>query len=265
MKLRDTVRKEWSDFLAQIRSKRFLFTCIGFAVFVGVIYVVGYTFMSVTIKQRGMIGIGLQLCAGAVLILDQIVANLQREKEFKDIVISLTKRRIRLLMLICLVILIVAGIVSLDLGEGEKWEVLTVIGLVIGVMVFYGIYLYGVQWVVNLLERWSNKRRTAGIESNIIWANAILLGASLPFVVLTVLFFRPETGQMIAQQMLTLFWIFIFGLIIMPVFWLSIIFFLALSVFQLFVLLRKKVNRIVFWLALFVLWLWGGILLLVNV
>ncbi|MFC1990684.1 hypothetical protein ACFLU9_00840 [Chloroflexota bacterium] len=217
-----------------------------------------------TIKQRGMIGIGLQLCAGVVLILDQIVANLQREKEFKDIVISLTKRRIRLLMLICLVILLIIGIISLDLGEGEKWEISTVIGLVLGVMVFFSIYLYGVQWVVNLLEKWSNRRKTAGIESNIIWANAILVGASLPFVVLTGMFFRSETGQMVAQQILTLFWIFIFGLIILPIFWLSIIFFLALGVFQLFVLVRKRVNRIVFWLALFVLWLWGGILLLVN-
>ena len=265
MKLRENARREWSNLLAQIRSKGFLYACIGFVAFVGVIYVVGYTFVSVTVKQRDMIGIGLQLFTGVILILDQIVANLQREKEFKDIVIFLTKRRIRLLMLVGLVILIMVGIISLYLGEGEKWEISTVIGLVFGVMLFYGIYLYGVQWVVNLLEKWSNKRKTAGIESNIIWANVLLLGASLPFVVLTGMFFIPEIGQMVAQQMLTLLWIIIFGLIILPVFWLSIIFFLVLGVFQLFVLLRREVNRIVFWLALFALWLWGGILLLVNV
>lgn len=265
MQLRETARREWSNFLAQIRSKSFLYTFIGFVVFVGVIYVVGYTFVSVTIKQRGMIGIGLQLCAGAVLILDQIVANLQRKKEFKDIVISLTKRRIRLLMLIPLVILVIVGIISLVSGEGEKWEISTVIGLVLGAMVFYGIYLYGIQWVVNLLEKWSNKRKTAGIESNVIWANAILLGASLPFLVLTGLFFRPETGQMIVPQILTAFWFFIFGLIILSAFGLPIVFFLVLTVFQLFVLIRRKVNRIVFWMVLFALWLWGGILLLVNV
>lgn len=264
MRVFGKVRQDWDYLLNTVRSKRFLYTIIGFGAIIGLAYALKWGFISSSTQQRLILGTVLQLLAGLILITDQIVANIKREK-LGDRWSRLDEKRIRVSILVCLVLVLIAVLVLVVLsGETPAlWE--TTLGMIFGLLVVYSIYLYGIQWVVRLLERWFPNRRKAGIESNIVWGNIISLGISLPLVLLTVFFLRLEPDQMLVQQILTALWFIVFALGVLPVFLLSIVFFLVVGIVQLFGFVRQKVNRVVFWLALFALWFLGGVLLLANV
>jgi len=264
MKLLNKARQDWNNFISTVRSKRFWYTIIGFIGLVGLIYVVQYTFISVHAQQRAIIGIALQILAGSALILDQVFAK--KDAKGGDVWGWLIGRRSRFSTIVCLVLFLVGTFVWVALSGEGKVDPWAIFGSLVGLMVIYIIYLYGIQWVVGLLERWSPRRIKAGIESNIIWANGILFCVSLLLVIVTGFFIRLQPDQMLVQQVLIFLWFFIFAFIVLPVFLLSGIFLSIVVVSKIFVLVRQKVkNQVVFWLLVFALWLCGGLLLLANV
>ena len=241
-----------------------MYTLVGFIGLAGLIYVVQHTFVSVSSQQRAIVGIAFQIVAGSVLILDQVFAK--KDVKVGEVWRWLIEKRLRFLMIVCLVLFLAGTFVLVSLGGEGKIALRVIVGVLVGLMVIYIIYLYGIQWVVDQLKRWSPNRLKASIESNIIWANGILFGVSLLLVIVTGFLMRLQPDQMLVQQKLIFLWLFIFAFIILPVFLLSSIFLLIVLVSKMFVFVRQKVkSQVVFWLLVFALWLWGGLLLLANV
>lgn len=261
MKLFNQIRQDWDNFLKTVRSKRFGYTLIGLMMFVGLIFAVEYSFF-LNERYRAITGITFQIVAGSALILDQVFSK--RDIKIGDIWVWLSRRRIRMSMIFSLVAFLITAFVWVGLG-GEKVEPAVIGGVFIWLIIVNYVYLYSVNWIVNVLEKRSTRCLKAGIESNIKQANIILFIVSLLLGLITVLFYRPESVEMIVLQIPSLMWGLVFAFIIVPVFSLSGIFLLTVLASKVFVIGREKLrNRIWFWVGIFALWLWGGLLLAAN-
>jgi len=267
MKLYDKAKTKYKRALAhihnismklmeQIRDKQFrskFKISIGLIVFIGLIYAIESTFLSVDTRQKAIIGISFQLFAGVVLALDQIVAN--AFKKDVDIWKWLGEKSMRVSAVACLPLSLAGALVYGAWSTG--WE--TDLGVIIFTIILFTFYSYAFVYYITKADNMLKKRKGRkkdGIESNIGWANLILCSLTLTLTLIT--------GLLNKYTQVPAMWNIVSAWIILPMFLFSFSFFLVAGILKGILLLRQKLNRAVFWVAILVIWSWGGLLLLVS-
>jgi hypothetical protein len=233
-------------------EKRHIKVIIGFAVAVGLLYLVQLTFVTIGAKPRAITGITLQLLTGLFLTLDQVIEKTST-KDSRTLWDWVMRNKLRISLIGGIVAFVILMVV-LSVVQGERIDVPTSFGLLLGTMLLSLPYLYGLQWIQRLISR---NKRIEGRRSMAL-ADVIILAISAPAVLVTG--FLGAGNSAISTA-----WYVIAALLFMPSFTFSAAFLVIMLSIELLNFVRRRLSRIGFWWSLLALWSWGGLLLLADV
>lgn len=229
-----------------------------------IIYFIPYTFMSGD-RGKTIAGITLQICAGAILVFEQISSN----ERIRDQVTKITRQPLlfALLMTIISFPFAISFITTLVDVPPNRW--LCAMGTATLIVIMLGMFLTS----LTLLRRikWLRRKDYAPIErsaldiSDLSLRNVgILFGASVSIMILLI-FLLPRL-ILYEELWIQLLWRFLFGLYgftLLPLLLIAPLYFLAFGFARFANYIRtKKSLEVWFWIFLFVLWAWGWLLLL---
>jgi hypothetical protein len=233
-------------------EKRHIKVIIGFAVAVGLLYLVQLTFVTIGAKPRAITGITLQLLTGLFLTLDQVIEKTST-KDSRTLWDWVMRNKLRISLIGGIAAFVILMVV-LSVVQGERIDVPTSFGLLLGTMLLSLPYLYGLQWIQRLISR---NKRIKGRRSMAL-ADVIILAISAPAVLVTG--FLGAGNSAISTA-----WYVIAALLFMPSFTFSAAFLVIMLSIELLNFVRRRLSRIGFWWSLLALWSWGGLLLLADV
>lgn len=274
------------------KNKAALYLLIGLIVLSAIIYV-SQNLLFLSPKNRGIVGITLYSVSGFFLVLDQIVKNLTKDKTYKGREIYqkvaewlsnlISKGKIKFSLFLLPIISLVAYIaifIFQAVSTGEKLTWSEIGGVVFTVLIMSTSYLYMLTHTNRLFDKLGNRwQKLKGIAQNMLFSNIFLFLSSLTLIYLFVYlsrFIGTFPGQLDMSQSLasiiwyftkislvTIFWLFS-AFIIIPAFTLSLLYFIVLGVVWLIYFFRSGIPRLVFWAVIFMFWIIGSILLLMN-
>jgi hypothetical protein len=233
---------------------------------IALIYFIPYTFMLGN-REKTIVGIILQILAGAILIFDQISSNARIRKQVTRII--QTPPLFALLVTIIFFPFMISILTVLNAVPPDKW--LAALGISAFTIIAYGMFLIS----LTLLRRIKWLRRKDYVPSakdkldisDLSLRNVgILFGVSVLIMILLVLslhWFGPHRALWI--QMLWGLLFLSYGFTLFPLLIISPLYCLAFVFAKLATYIRtKKSLEVWFWIFLFVLWAWGGLLLLLK-
>ena len=230
------------------------------------IYFIPYTFMLEN-KQKTIIGILLQILTGAILVFEQISSNRRIRKQ----VIKIIQTPTLLALLITMILLpfAISIFVSLSDAEYDKWSVAS--GIAFFTMITYVMFLSSLTFLGKI--KWLRSKnyipgekdkfnisnlslRNVGILLTLSALIAIALGYLLP---------KYSSNNELLIQMTLIFFTFFYGFLIFPLLIISPLYFLAFifAKFTLYIRITRNIGAL-FWIFLFILWSWGGLLLIMK-
>lgn len=229
-------------------------------------FFIPYTFMLST-KERTIIGIILQILAGAILIFDQISSNMRIRKQVTKIIQKPTLFALLItIILLPFAISIWAGLS--DVGS-DRWS--TAGGITVFIIITYGMFLSSLTFLSKI--KWlrsGNYMPATGDKfdiSNLSLRNVgILLGISLILALLLgYLLQRFSLNKELWIQIPLFAFTFFYLLTGFPLLIISPLYFLAFIFveFNRYIRKKKKLGAW-FWIFLFILWTWGGLLLIMK-
>lgn len=231
------------------------------------LYLIPLTFM-LTDKQRAIIGIILQILTGVILVFDQIASHPRIRKQVTKIIQnSAVFAFLITIMIFPFGISILIGISDVN---DDKWS--TAGGISLFVVIAYGMFMSS----LTLLRRikWLRRKDYVPVAkdkdkfdiSDLSFPNVIILfGISL---LLTFLMgyllqrFYSNGVQLIQFLLLAIFTFYVF--MIFPILIISAMYVVGFIFAKGTLYFTKKNLNIWFWIFLFVIWAWGGLLLLMN-
>jgi hypothetical protein len=233
---------------------------------IAIIYFIPYTFM-LGDKWKTIVGITLQILAGAILVFEQILSN----ERIRDQTTKIIQKPPVFALLMTFISLPFAISILTALGEvpPNKWS--AALGITAGTVVMFGMFLTSLM----LLQRIKWLRRKDYVPSakdrldisDLSLRNVgILFGASVLIMIFLICLLRlliPHKELWI--QMLWLFLFFLYGFTLLPLLIIAPLYFLAFGFARFTNYIRtKKSLEVWFWVFLFVLWAWGWLLLLLK-
>jgi hypothetical protein len=230
------------------------------------IYFIPYTFLLGS-KERTIVGVILQILAGAILIFDQISSNIGVRKQVTKII----QKPLAFAFLLTIILLPFAISVLTGLGEvpSDRWS--TAGGITFFVFITYGMFLSSLMFLRRI--KWLRSKDYVQGEKNKFDVSdlslpnvGILFGISLLVAILLGYLLQnfssnKEFWVQIPLYAFTFFYIFT----VFPLLIISPLYFLAFAFAKIVFYIRTKKNLgIWFWIFLFVLWAWGGLLLIIK-
>jgi hypothetical protein len=218
-------------------------------------------------RGKTIVGITLQILTGAILVFDQISTN----TGIRDKVTKIVRQPLVFALLGTTISL--PFVVSMLTGLGEvppnKWSAAG--GVTIVIVMMFGMFLTSL-WLLRRIK-WLRRKDHAPIPkdrldiSDLSLRNVgILFGASVLIMILLVSllpWFIPQQQPWLQMLWYVLF--FLYGFTLFPLLIIGPLYFAAFGVARLADYIRtKKSLEIWFWIFLFVLWAWGGLLLLLK-
>jgi len=233
---------------------------------IAIIYFIPYTFM-LGDKGKTIVGITLQIVAGAILVFEQILSN--------DRIRDHTTRIIRqppvfaLLMTFISFPFAISILTAFGTVPPNKW--LAAWGITIGTAVMFGAFLTSTM-LLQRIKRLRRKDHASSAKDKLDIYDlsprnvGILFGASVLVMILLICLSRLLTSHGEPWiQMLWVFLIFVYGFTLLPLLIIAPLYFLALGFARFTNYIRtKKSLEVWFWIFLFVLWAWGWLLLLLK-
>ena len=236
------------------------------AFIVAIIYFILFTSM-LEDRWKTIVGIVLQIVAGAILVLEQILAN----DRIKDQTARMIQKPAAFALLMTFISLPFAASVLTALGEvpSNRWS--AALGVTVGTILVFGAFLTSVA----LLQRigWlRSKDYVPGANDRLDVSNlslrnvGILFGGSVSIMVLLICLARfAIPGKALWIQTLWFILLFIYGFTLLPLLIIAPLYFLAFQFARFTMYIRtKKSLEVWFWIVLFVLWAWGWLLLLLR-
>jgi len=274
------------------KNKSAFFLIIGLAAISAVVYA-SQNLLFLSSKNREIVGITLFSASGFFLTLDQIVQILTKDKTYKGKEIykkvtewlsNLTsKGKIKFSLVLLPIIFLIVYIAififqAVSTGEKLAWDA---IGAVIfGVLIMSTSYLYMLKYANKLFAKLGNRwQKLKGTANNMLYSNIFLFVSSLILIFLFVYlsrFIATFPGQLdMSQSIASIIWYFTKILLVLafwfftaffiiPAFILSLLYFIVLAVVWLVYFFKSGRPRIVFWVVIFMSWITGSILLLMN-
>jgi hypothetical protein len=237
---------------------------IATVIVVAFLYFIPYTFMLAG-REKTIVGIVLQILAGAVLILDQISSNPRIRKQ----VTKVTRQPplFALLMTIIVLPFVISILTTFDTVPSDKW--VSAFGITFFIALAYAMFIVS----LTLLRRIKWLRRKGDVPmaedkleiSDFSVRNmGILFGFSLlVMVLLLVSLWRLSHFQAPWIQILWLLFFLAYGFTLLPLLIISPLYVLGFWFAKIANYIRiKKSLEVWFWIFLFVLWVWGGLLLI---
>jgi len=233
---------------------------------IAIIYFIPYTFM-LGDRWKTIVGITLQILAGAILVFEQILSN----ERIRDQTTKIIQKPPAFALLMTFISFPFAISILTALGEvpPNKWS--AALGITAGTVIMFGTFLTSLM----LLQRIKWLRRKDYVPSakdrldisTLSLRNVgILFGASVLIMILLICLLRlliPYKELWI--QMLWLFLFFLYGFTLLPLLIIAPLYFLAFGFARFTNYMRtKKSLEVWFWVFLFVLWAWGWLLLLLK-
>ncbi len=230
------------------------------------IYFIPYTFMLGN-KERTVIGIILQILAGAILIFDQISSN----EKIKEQVTKIIQKPLSFALLITIILLpfAISILIGLDDVQSDRWS--TAGGITFFIIIAYSMFLSSltflgrIKWLKS--ENYIPAPKDKFDISNLSLRNVgILLGIScLIAILLGYLLQQFFSSKELWVQIPLFAFVLFFAFTIFPLLIVSPLYFLAFIFARFTLYIRNKKNLgIWFWIFLFILWTWGGLLLILK-
>jgi hypothetical protein len=278
-----------------VKNKAPLLLLTGLVVLSAIIYA-SQNLLFLSPKNREIVGITLFSASGFFLVLDQITKNLAKDKTYKgseiykkvkewlsDIISKGRKNRIKFSLLLLPIFFLAAYIaifVFQAVSTGEKLAWSAIGGVVFAVLIMSTSYLYMLKHTNRLFDKLGNRwQKFKGTTQNMLYSNIFLFLSSLILISLFVYlsrFIATFPGQLdMSQSIASIIWYFTKILLVLafwsfaaffiiPAFMLSLLYFIVLAVVWLIYFFKSGIPRIVFWVVIFMSWITGSILLLMN-
>ena len=233
---------------------------------IAIIYFVPYTFM---LGDRGktIVGITLQILAGAILVFEQILSN----ERIRDQTTKIIRQPPVFALLMTFISFPFAISILTALGKVPPNRWLAAWEITVGIAVMFGAFLTSIM----LLQRIKRLRRRDYVPSakdkldisDLSPRNVgILFGASVLIMIFLICLSRLLISHKeLWIQMLWVFLFFVYGFTLLPLLIIAPLYFLAFGFARFTNYIRtKKSLEVWFWIFLFVLWAWGWLLLLLK-
>lgn len=230
-----------------------------------ILYLMPLTFMLAD-KERAIVGIVLQILAGVILVFDQIASNENVKEQLNKLIQNSTIFSLLITIVLLLFALSVLMGVSDDINN--KWS--TAAGIMVFIPITWGMFLSSLTFLKRI--KWLRRKDYVPTTmdkfevSDLSIRNvAILFVASLlfAFIVGYVLNRFASNNQFWIQSIL-FFVVTFYAFTFFPLLVISPLYFLGFISAKITVYLTKRNLNIWFWIFLFVIWAWGGLLLLIN-
>ena len=251
---------------------------LGLLLLAPVCYAISWT-LRADIKHRELIGITLQLLAGAVFSVDQIFSK----DEFRQWVKKATQNRNKLALLIVIVGAIVGILLTEYYGNFNKVTIAVIPGTLFAALFLPWSYLQLLEWVKKAwkkMNRGNNPNLVTDLPpmalvNFIVFMLSLVANVGAYFFILWLFrlafFHWPILGVRDGIFLLHALGISIVLAIIFMVllfaisgFYLSALYLVVRGVIQV-VLWANQKQKWVWWICFLVVWIWGGALLLLNV
>lgn len=230
------------------------------------IYFIPYTFMLDT-KERTIIGIMLQILAGAILIFDQISSNMRIRKQVTKII----QKPLSFALLITIILLpfAISILIGLDDVQSDRWS--TAGGITFFIIIAFSMFLSSLTFLGRI--KWLRSgdyipatKDKFDISSLSLRNVGILLGISFLIAILLGYLLQQFSSSKELWVQIPLFaFAFFCAFTIFPLLIVSPLYFLAFIFAKFTFYIRNKKNLgIWFWIFLFILWTWGGLLLILK-
>ncbi|MFW6118367.1 MAG: hypothetical protein ACOC6R_02605 [Chloroflexota bacterium] len=231
---------------------------------IAIIYFIPYTFM-LGDRWKTIVGIILQILAGAILVFEQILAN--------DRIKNQTTKIIRqppvfaLLMTFISFPFAISILTALGKVPPNKW--LAAREITVGTAVMFGAFLTSIM-LLQRIKRLGRKDHVPSTKDKLDISDlsprnvGILFGASVLIMIFLICLSRLLISHKeLWIQMLWVFLFFVYGFTLLPLLIIAPLYFLAFGFIRFTNYIHtKKSLEVWFWIFLFVLWAWGWLLLL---
>jgi hypothetical protein len=250
--------KEWFG-----KNKQILVATI---VVIVIIYFIPYTFM-LGDRWKTIVGIILQILAGAILVFEQILSN--------DRIRDATTRIIRqppvfaLLMTFISFPFAISILTALGKVPPNKW--LAAGEITVGIVVMFGAFLTSIM-LLQRIKRLRGKDCVPSAKDKLDISElsprnvGILFGASVLIMIFLICLSRLLISH--KELWIQMLWVFLFsvyGFTLLPLLIIAPLYFLAFGFARFTNYIRtQKSLEVWFWIFLFVLWAWGWLLLLLT-
>lgn len=229
------------------------------------IYFIPYTFMLGN-KERTIIGIILQVLAGAILVFDQISSNEGIKKQMTKI--TQTPPLFALLLTILLLLFAISILTGLGDVQSERGSVAG--GIAIFIIIAYAMFFSSLMFLRKI--KWLRRKDCVPVTKDKIDVSdlslrnvGILFGVSLLIAfVLGYLLQRFSSNTELWIRIPLFTFIFSYAFMVFPLLILSPSYFLAFGFAKFTLYIRNKNLGAWFWIFLFILWTWGGLLLILK-
>ncbi len=229
------------------------------------IYLIPFTFMLGN-KDRTIIGIILQILAGAILIIDQISSNRTIRKQVNRII----KQPTLFALLITIILLPFAISIWIGLSDAgsDRWSVAG--GMTIFTVIAYGMFIISLT-VLSKIKWLRSRDYIPATNDKFDISNLSLRNVGILLVILLTLTFL--LGYLLNEfygnselwfQILLAFLAFFYGLMVYPVLIISLLYILVFALTKFTFYVNPKKLGIWFWIFLFIIWTWGGLLLIMK-
>ena len=233
---------------------------------IAIVYFIPYTFMLGN-RERTIIGIILQILAGVILVFNQIASNPRIRKQVTKII----QKPLLFALLITIILLPFAIAVLTSLGDipSNRWSAAW--GITFFTSITFGMFLSSLMLLRRI--KWLRRKDYVPIAkdkfdiSDLSLRNVgILLGASLLIMILlSYLLYWLYPHKELWIQILLLFLLLSYTFTLFPLLIISPLYLLAFGFARLTLYIHTKRNiGILFWIFLFILWSWGGLLLIIK-
>jgi hypothetical protein len=229
-------------------------------------YLVPYTFMLGN-REKTIVGIILQILAGAILVFDQIASNARIRRGLSKLI----QKPLWFSLLITVIIFPFAISILSSFQEitSSRWS--NALGITFLMSISFVMFVTSLTLLRKI--KWIKRKENVPIKSDKFDVSdlslrnvGILLGASIFLLILTVyLTFWLSHYKELWIQLIWFSVLASYAFTLFPVLLISPFYFLAYLFTKLAIYVRTRENIASwFWLILFVFWIWGGLLLIVK-
>jgi hypothetical protein len=249
--------KEW---FGKNRQNLVMTICI-----IAIMYSIPYTFMLEN-KERTVIGIILQILVGAILVFGQISSSANIKKQVTEII-----QKPPLFALLITVILFpfaISILTGLNEVPSNRWS--SAGGIAFFVFITYAMFLTSlmflrrIKWLrrKDYLPAAKDRLEVSDLSLRNVW---ILFGASvLIMILLSYLLYWLSPHKELWIQIVLIILFLSYGFTLFPLLIISPLYFIAFGFAKFAFYIRNNNLGVWFWIFLFILWTWGGLLLIVK-
>jgi hypothetical protein len=231
-----------------------------------IIYFIPYTFMLEN-RWKTIVGITLQILAGAILVFEQILSN----ERIRDQTTKIIQKPPVFALLMTFISFPFAISILTALGDVPPNKWLAASGIASGTVVMFGMFLTSLTLLRKI--KWLRRKDYVPIAKNKFEVSdlslrnvGILFGASVLIMIFLIWLLRwliPHKELWIQMLWFSLF--FLYGFTLLPLLIIAPLYVLGFLFARFTNYIRtKKSLEVWFWIFLFVLWAWGGLLLILK-